>query len=478
MHLDHDACYRAICAREARFDGVFVTAVTTTGIFCRPSCPARTPGSQNVAFLGSPAAALEAGFRSCKRCRPDAAPGSPDWDRRGDLVGRAVRMLGSTGGADAISVPALARRLAVSDRHLRRLFAEDIGASPVTVATAQRVATARLLAEQTDLPFAEIAFAAGFSSIRRFNDVVRTSTGCTPSQLRFGVRAEEAAPGRRTSGGLDISLMLPARAPYDGAGLGRFLHAHRMPGVDGVVNGTWRARTRGGVVEVTPTSAGVGVRLRLDGVARITPTLAAVRQVFDLDADPLGPAEAFVHDPVLGPLQAEFPGVRIPGAIDPFATAVRVVLGQQVSTAGATKLAERLVVSHGHRHDDDPVTGWSCPRPEDLVEAPLETTVGMPASRATAVRSLAAACLAGDVVIDRSADRDEQHKALLAVRGIGPWTASVIAAVCLGDPDAFADTDLILRRAIAAAGVTPAMWSPWRSYAMFLLWVPVVAARA
>jgi len=523
---DHEVCYRAVQARDARFDGRFCTAVVTTGIYCRPSCPARTPKPTNVRFFACAAAAEEAGFRACKRCRPESAPGDPAWDRRGDLVGRAVRLI--AGGAMAEGgVPGLARRLAVSERHLRRLFVEELGTGPLQVAATRRLALARLLLDQSDLPVTEVAFAAGFASIRRWNHAMVTAYGSPPSALRERrpttkaraarpreeTRGAVAAPscaasvraphpnrvvgspraahgggptpgaepserglsrGARSGGPAPLRLRLPARLPFAGAAVVAFLASHSTPGVEEVVDGTYRRTVDGGILAATPDATGLIVELRLDDVRRIGPLVGTARRLFDLDCDPGAVAGILGPDPLLAPALSRTPGIRLPGAVDGFEAAVRIVLGQQVSVAGATTLAGRLVRACGEPLAA-PEGGLTArfPQPGALAAADL-STVGLTTARAATVRALATAVADERLDLSPAADRDEAMAGLLALPGVGPWTAALVAARALGDPDALPASDLALRRATGldtrALLARAEAWRPWRSYATFALW--------
>ena len=462
---DHEACYRAVQARDPRFDGRFCTAVVTTGIYCRPSCPARTPRPGNVRFYPCAAAAEDAGFRACKRCRPEAAPGDPAWDRRADLVGRAVRLIADGAAADG-GVPGLARRLHVSDRHLRRLFVEELGAGPLQVAATRRLALARLLLDQTDLPVTQVAFAAGFSSIRRFNSAVAAAYGSPPSLLR-----------RRPRGGAGggLRLRLPARLPFAGDAVLRFLASHSTPGVEEVSDGAYRRTVGGGgVLTATPDATGLTVQLSVDDVRRVGPLVGAARRLFDLDCDPGPVAEVLGSDPLLAPALASTPGVRLPGTTDGFESAVRTVLGQQVSVSGATTLAGRLARACGEPLAE-PVGGLThlFPSPGALAAADL-SGVGLTSARTASVRALAAAVDDGRLDLSPGADRDLATRQLLSLPGIGPWTTALVAARALGDPDVLPASDLALRRATGldtqALLARSRAWQPWRSYATFALW--------
>ncbi len=465
MHEDFDRCYRAVGSRDARFDGVFVTAVTSTGIYCRPSCPAQTPQRRNVRFYPTAAAAVAAGFRACRRCRPEAAPGSAEWDVRGDLAARALR--GIAGGVvDADGVPGLARRLAVSERHLHRVLTAEVGAGPLALARTRRAQVARLLVEQTALPLTEVAFAAGFASIRQFNDTMRTEFGCPPSALRRRPPAPDAGRGR-------LTLRLAHRPPYAADAMLAWLAAHAVPGLEEVTGRAYRRTLPGGTVEVEPGETHVVARLRLDDLRDVAGVVAGVRRLFDLDADPAAVDACLGGEPLLARSVTRHPGLRVPGATDPFELAARAVVGQQVSVAGARTLTARLVAAYGEPlpAPDGGLT-HRFPTATALAEAPL-TDCGLTGARARTVRALAAATASGALDLSPASDRREATDALLALPGIGPWTAAYVAMRALGDPDAFPATDLALRRSLAAApDADPDRWRPWRAYAAMHLWLP------
>lgn len=484
---DPDRCYRAVCSRDSRFDGIFYTGVTSTGIYCRPSCPAVTPKRANVRFYATAAAAQAAGFRACRRCRPDATPGSPEWDQRADLVGRAMRLI-ADGVVDREGVAGLASRLGYSERHVNRQLTEEVGAGPIALARAQRSQTARLLIETTDLAFSDVAFASGFSSIRQFNDTVRAVYARTPTELRRRrLRTAVSTPGT-------ISVRLAVREPFDGAGVVEFLGARAIPGIEEVVGSTYRrtlAMSHGiGTVELLPLGPHVHATLRLDDLRDLATAVARCRRLLDLDADPVAVAEQLGADPLLQPLVHKEPGRRVPGAADGFELAVRAVLGQQVSVAGARTLASRLVVAAG-RPLAAPDGGLThvFPRAEELAAAP-DAAFTIPVRRRECLRGMAIAVAEGRLDLEPGSDRDESRRRLEALPGIGPWTASYVAMRALGDPDVFLPTDLGVRHALehlgAWTGSTGAealagRWSPWRSYALLHLWgtlaTPVVGAR-
>ena len=469
MELDFTACYEAIKSRDHRFDGRFFTAVRTTGIYCRPVCPARLPSRKNVHFYPFAAAAEEAGFRPCRRCRPDRSPDSPDWDWRGDLVGRALRLIGD-GVADSEGIPGVADRLAVSERHLRRLFVAELGAAPGTVARTHRSQLARRLIEESNLELGEVALASGFSSIRRFNATMQEVFGRTPTELR--------ATGR-SSAGAGCRLRLPFRTPFDGADLFAYLGHRAIPGVEEVVGTTYR-RTLAigggirGVVELELTSDGaVILDARLGAVTALAPVVRRARHLFDLDADPGAISAHLSKDPKLRAIVRRRPGMRVPGSFDGFELATRAILGQQVSVTAATTLAGRLAARFGEPLDEPEgsLTHYF-PGPTRLADAEVET-IGLPARRAATIRDLARAVVAGDIVLDGTADRDETKARLLELPGFGPWTVAYIAMRSLRDPDAFLATDLGVRQAterLKIDGQRNERWSPWRAYATMYLW--------
>jgi AraC family transcriptional regulator, regulatory protein of adaptative response / DNA-3-methyladenine glycosylase II len=476
--LDFAHCYRAIQSRDARFDGLFITGVRTTRVYCRPSCPAPVcPKPENVAFFRTAAAAQRAGLRACKRCRPDASPGSPEWDVRGDLVARAMRLI-ADGVVDREGVPGLARRLAVSDRQLRRLLEAGVGAPPLALARSQRAQTARVLIEGTDLPFARVALAAGFASVRQFNDTVRHVFAATPSQLRCARRAGAAstAPG-------EVVLRLAARNPYDGDGVLRLLAARAIPGVEELADGVYR-RTLAlpggpGVVALEPRRDHVRATLRLTSLTDLAAAVSRCRRLLDLDADPSAYGEVLATDAALRPLVAARPGLRAPGTVDPAESTVRAVLGQQVSLAAARTLAARLVAVCGAPlAAPDGALTHAFPASAAIAAADLGA-IGLPRARQHTLRELAHALAGGELELGAGADRAEVRERLLAIPGVGPWTAEYVALRALGDPDAFPAGDVGLQRGARALGL-PAdhagltaraeRWRPWRRYAAQHLW--------
>jgi AraC family transcriptional regulator, regulatory protein of adaptative response / DNA-3-methyladenine glycosylase II len=471
---DDEVCYRALSSRDARFDGWFFTAVRTTGIYCRPSCPAITPKPGNVTFHPSAAAAQRAGYRACKRCRPDASPGSPEWNVRGDLVGRALRLI-ADGVVDRDGVPGLARRLGYSERQVHRALVAEVGAGPLALARAQRAQTARTLLETTDLPITDVAFAAGFSSVRQFNDTVQAVFMTSPSVLRAKRdRGTAAVPNT-------LSLRLPYREPADLGWTLDFLGAHAIPGVESYVDGvfTMALRAPGGpaVVSVHRGDGAVLCTARLSGPRDLVAVVARVRGLLDLDADPLAVDAALGRDPGLEPLVLKRPGLRSPGSADGFETAVRTIVGQQVSVAGARTVLGRIVADHGElAFEGEP---WRL-FPSAQVLASLDPeALPIPRARGRSIIALATATAAGTLTLDAGADREDLRAALLALPGVGPWTADYLRMRIMSDPDVLLATDLVVRRAADDLGVDLADgrpdWSPWRSYATYHLWAHQIA---
>jgi AraC family transcriptional regulator of adaptative response / DNA-3-methyladenine glycosylase II len=472
MFEDFDRCYRAVRSKDARFDGMFITGVTSTGIYCRPSCPAITPKRSNIIFFPTAAAAQGHGLRACKRCRPDASPGSPEWDIRAGIAGRAMRLI-ADGVVDRDGVEGLASRLHLSERHLHRTLVSELGAGPQALARAHRTQTARVLIETTDLSFSAIAFASGFTSIRQFNDTVRAVFAAAPTELRARRKAGSSSPG-------EIELRLPYRAPLAADELFSFLGERAVPGIEHW-DGTIYRRTLDlphspGTVALSAADGYVRCKLRLEDVRDLTAAVQRCRRLLDLDADPIAVAEVLSRDKALAPIVRDTPGVRVPGAVDGTELAVRAVLGQQISVRGARTLAARIVAELGK-----PLTAPEgdltrlFPTPDVLAEADL-SGIGLTGARQRALASLASAIAAGDIAIDPGAEREQTRARLLELPGIGPWTASYIALRALGDPDAFMATDLGVKHALAAARVEgdpvarAESWRPWRAYAQQCLW--------
>ncbi|MEH0417292.1 AlkA N-terminal domain-containing protein [Streptomyces sp. B21-083] len=487
MHTDTEHCVRAVRSKDARFDGWFFTAVLTTRIYCRPSCPVVPPKPENMTFYPSAAACQQAGFRACKRCRPDTSPGSPEWNQRADLVARAMRLIGD-GIVDREGVPGLAARLGYSTRQVERQLLAELGAGPLALARAQRAQTARLLVETTALPMAEIAFAAGFSSIRTFNDTVREVFALSPSELRDRLpksraQAHQSGTSTAVSAPAALNLRLPFRAPLNPDNLFGHLAATAVPGVEEWRDGAYRRTLRlpygHGIAALTPTPDHIACRLTLSDLRDLPVAISRCRRMLDLDADPVAVDEQLCTDPVLAPLVAKGPGRRVPRTVDEAEFAVRAVLGQQVSTAAARTHAARLVTAHGDPVDD-PEGGLThlFPTPRALAALDPES-LAMPRTRRATFTTLVEQLADGTLHLGVESDWPEARARLLALPGFGPWTVDVIAMRALGDPDAFLPTDLGIRRAAQELGLpsTPAAltaragaWRPWRAYAVQYLW--------
>jgi AraC family transcriptional regulator of adaptative response / DNA-3-methyladenine glycosylase II len=504
VELDFEQCYRAVDSRDPRFDGWFVTAVTSTNIYCRPSCPAMTPKRANVRFYPSAAAAQRAGFRACRRCRPDAAPGSPEWDVRADVVGRAMRLI-ADGVIDREGVPGLAGRLGYTTRHLHRMLVAELGAGPLALARAQRARTARILVESTDLGLADAAFAAGFGSVRQFNDTVREVYAAAPSELRAKAagRGEPGTPGA-------LAIRLAYRPPLHREALLEFLAARAIPGVESADLSRYRRALRlphgTGLVELTPADGYIAASVQLNDLRDLAPAVARCRRLLDLDADPVAVDETLAADAALAPAINKEPGVRVPRAVDGFEIAVRAIVGQQISVAGARTVLGRLVAAtRDETHTDRTRVDEAGREPADrsgpgagesggpgsgaaeLIPFPDAATVadapdrafGTPGARRETIRALARAVAAGDICLDPGADRAGTEAALRELPGIGAWTAAYVSMRALADPDVFLPTDLAVRRGAARLGLPdrPAElddharnWRPWRSYAVLRLW--------
>ncbi|WP_326653625.1 MULTISPECIES: AlkA N-terminal domain-containing protein [unclassified Streptomyces] len=479
MHTDTERCVRAVQSKDARFDGWFFTAVLTTRIYCRPSCPVVPPKVENMTFYPSAAACQQAGFRACKRCRPDTSPGSPEWNARADAVARAMRLIGD-GVVDREGVPGLAARLGYSTRQIERQLLAELGAGPLALARAQRAQTARLLIETTGLPMAQVAFAAGFSSIRTFNDTVREVFALAPSELRTRAARSRSAPPR-TPG--VIALRLPYRAPLNPSNLFGHLAATGVPGVEEWRDGAYRRTLTlpygHGIVALTPQPDHIACRLSLTDLRDLTIAISRCRWMLDLDADPVAVDEQLRTDGLLAPLVDKAPGRRVPRTVDAAEFAVRAVLGQQVSTAAARTHAGRLVTAHG-RAVDDPEGGLTHLFPSSEALAALDPeTLALPRSRRTTLTTLVGALAGGSLRLGPDSDWEQARAQLTELPGFGPWTVEVIAMRALGDPDAFLPGDLGMRRAAAELGLpsTPAAlteraaaWRPWRAYAVQYLW--------
>ena len=475
LPLDTAACVRAVQSRDQRFDGWFCTAVVTTGIYCRPACPAMTPKVTNMRFYPGPAAAQAAGFRACKRCRPDAVPGSPLWNHRADLVARAMRLI-ADGVVDRQGVPGLAARLGYSVRQVERHLVAELGAGPVALARAQRAQTARLLIETTTLPFTEVAIGAGFASLRSFNETVRQVFATTPGELRSRAGSGTASAGV-------ICLRLPFRRPLLPDNLFGHLAATAVPGVEEWRDGAYRCALPlphgHGIVALRPMPDHVLCRLSLTDQRDLATAVSRCRWLLDLDADPVAVDGLLAEDPVLGPLVRDAPGRRVPRTADPEQFAVRAVLGQQVSTAAARTHAGRLVLAHG-QPIEDPEGGLThlFPTPAALAELDPQA-LAMPRSRRATLQAVVAALVAGDLDLGIGGDWERTRARLAELPGVGPWTVETVAMRALGDPDAFLPGDLGVRVAVERLGLPTgaralaersSRWRPWRAYAVQHLW--------
>lgn len=477
MEVVDEHWYRAVESRDGRFDGWIYLGVTSTGVYCRPSCPAMSPKRANMRFYRSSAAAQHAGFRACKRCRPDASPGSPEWNARADVVARAMRLIGD-GVVDRDGVAGLARRLGYSVRQLNRLVSSELGAGPLALARAQRAQTARTLIETTELGFGEVAYAAGFTSVRQFNDTVREVFALTPRELRKRRSSPNAAgPGA-------IALRLPYRAPIELGALLAFFAQRAVAGVEertpaGGYRRTLHLPHGTGVVELAPGDGCVQCSLRLADVRDLGVAVARCRRLLDLDADPVAVASALGGDPLLAPVVARSPGLRVPGCVDGAEIAVRAVLGQQVSVAAARTHAARLVQRHGEplAAPDGGLT-HVFPTAAALADAD-DDVLAMPQRRRETLRGVCAALRDGVVELDAGADRERARRTLLALPGIGPWTVEYVAMRALGDPDAFPASDLGILHGLRALGADldareaerrSQAWRPFRAYTVQHIW--------
>jgi len=514
--LDFDRCYAAVVSHDQRFDGQFITAVRTTGIYCRPSCPATTPKPTNVEFLRTAAAAQQRGYRACRRCRPDAVPGSPDWNLRADLAARAMRLI-TDGVVEREGVPGLAERLGYSTRQLGRALTAELGAGPVALARAHRAQSARTLIETTPLGMAEVAFAAGFSSVRQFNDTIRAVYAVSPTTLRAEAARRDRRGGRPASTPGSITLRLPLRPPYHASGLFGFLAARAIPGVE-VADQAGYARTLRlphgpAVVAIAPGTGPNGTvdhlaaRLRLTDLRDLATAVSRLRRLADLDADPAAVDAALAADPALAASVAAAPGIRLPGTVEPTEIVLRALLGQQVTVAAARTAAARLTDALGEplrrgaggldgpgasgRLDSGPADGGRLqsgpldglsrlfPTPAAIAEHGAEVLRG-PARRTATIVAVAAAMADGSLRVHPGRDAEDLRAELVALPGVGPWTAGYVLMRVLGATDELLVTDVALAKGAAALGVAGGdraaldnhgrRWRPWRSYAGMHLW--------
>lgn len=477
----NDIYEKARLSRDARFDGRFFIGVKTTGIYCRPVCPANAPKSENVSFYPTAAAAAEAGHRPCLRCRPECAPGTPAWAGTSTTVQRGLRLI-ADGALDDADIENLADRLGVTSRHLRRLFSQHLGASPLAVAHTQRLHFAKRLIDQTTLPMADIAIASGFGSTRRFNDAFRKTYGKTPRDLR------NRRGNAKLAGGLTVQL--PYRRPFDAQGMLSFFSTRAIPGVEAVIDDRYlRSVSIDGassIIDMRDNGENVLLTLHGANTRALLPMIQRARGMFDLDAAPDDIAQVLSGDSFLKPRLKKRPGIRVPGAWDGFELTIRAILGQQISVAAATTLAGRIAARYGSPVDVvvPGVGSTDAPRllfppATKLVSARLKD-LGVITSRADTIRRVARAVVDGSVSFDPAQDSYEFCKSLVALKGIGEWTAQYVAMRSLKDPDAFPTADLGLLRAFDAPNrerMKPAelnarseAWRPWRAYAALLLW--------
>ena len=480
MNLDPKVCYRAVLARDARYDGRFFTCVKTTGIYCRPICPARPPKLENCTFVPTATAAQTAGFRPCLRCRPESSPDLDAWRGTSATVSRALKML--EGGAldDDGDVASLAERLEIGERQLRRLFRRHLGAAPVTVAQTRRVLLAKQLIHQTSLSLIDVAMASGFGSVRRFNETFQQLYGRPPGELRRRATATAPAP--------EISLLLTYRPPYDWNSMIGFLERRAIAGVEVVTKDSYSRVIEFGeatgsiTVMHAPEQSALRVSVRFPQLNILPSIIARTRRMFDLSAEPGAIIRVLSSDPLLAPLVSARPGLRVPGGWDGFEIAVRAVLGQQITLKGATQLAGRIVSTVG-----TPVTGGidvpglthAFPRP-DRFNANKLARLGMPKARAASIAGIAAAIKTDPHLFDPRSDLTEAVAGLCTLPGVGEWTAQYIAMRALGESDAFLAGDVGVQRRFASNGRRPdasellaraERWRPWRAYAVLHLWM-------
>lgn len=488
----HAERHRAVASRDARFDGQFVTAVHSTGIYCRPSCPARTPKVTGVTFYRTSAAAHLAGFRACKRCLPEATPGSPEWDLREDVAGRAMRLV-LDGVVERDGVPGLAARVGYSERQLNRILTAELGAGPKALSRAHRAQTARTLLTSSDLPIADVAFAAGFASVRQFNDTVREVFAVTPSELRSRRTLQPVADGA-------LHVHLPARAPFDVQGLLDWHALHALPGLEQVGLDTAGRVTSygrlldlpGGAAHVTASAAvpdaagrgtGIDLRVRVSDLTDLPTLVARMRAFFDLDADPVAVDAVLGAVPALSAVVARVPGIRLPGAVDPHEIVFRTLIGQHVSVAAARTAQSRLVAALGAPVSAALVDGGRLfPDAATIAERGREVLRG-PAARVDTIIRVATALADGSLVVDGGQSLDDLRAGLLAVKGIGPWTADYVALRVRHHPDVFLHSDLAVRNGAQELGLPGtarelSLWSeqvaPWRSYLTMHCWRPII----
>ena len=489
--LDTRACYRASSGRDRRFDGQFVMAVRTTGIYCRPSCPARTPKPTNVEFFRTSAAAHLAGYRACKRCLPEAVPGSPEWNVREDAAARAMRLI-ADGVVDREGVSALAGRLGYSTRQLTRLLIDELGAGPLALARAQRAHNARHLLVSTPMRASDVAFAAGFASIRQFNDTIGEVFGMTPTALRERARRAQAGPESGAVVPGAVTVRLAVREPFDGAGVIDWLGTRALVGTESAAGATYTRSVRlthgAAVVTIVPEPGAVRVTAQVEHLADLPSLLTRARRLVDSDADPEAIDAALAAHSLVAPAVAARPGIRIPGALEAGEMVIRAILGQQVSVAAARTAVQRIVDAFGEPLPAALAGGAVThlfPTPDVLADGVLEV-VGGPAARRSALVRACQAVAHGEVSLDIGATLEEFTAELESLPGVGPWTSHYVALRVLGSPDILLTGDSAARAGAQALGLphdvrglesAALTLAPWRSYLMVHLWGAAGAAR-
>jgi len=475
VQTNDEILYQAMLSRDRRFDGRFFVGVRTTGIYCRPICPAPKPMFKNVQFYTTAAGAETGGFRPCKRCRPDSAPGTPIWHGASAHVSRALQLI-DNGFLDDHNVTGLGDVLGITDRQLRRLFTIHLGASPHVIALTRRLDFARKLIDQTALPMTEVAFASGFESIRRFNDAVRKRFGQNPSVLREALKkkpdTKHAESGLRNT----LRLFLPYRPPLDFAGLLTYLQGRLIKGVEVIDGRCYRRSIRSsgnhfGFISVSESDGNLELLIQLDETSGLMEMVNKVRRIFDLGADPMFIAAHLRQDGAFAEIVEQFPGLRVPGGWDNFELAVRTIIGQQVSIPGANTIMQRLVQRTGERLPENACSGIThlFPTPAVLADADLDG-LGLPGKRIDTLKILASKVAAGEFSLEGMLDVDAVKSNLLKIPGIGQWTTEYIAMRALREPDAFPASDLALKREVGHIGGNPELWRPWRAYAAIYLW--------
>jgi AraC family transcriptional regulator of adaptative response / DNA-3-methyladenine glycosylase II len=479
--MDRAACDRARLARDPRFDGLFFIGVKSTGIYCRPVCPARSPRPENIVYFPTAAAAAAAGLRPCLRCRPETAPGTPAWNGTSATVARAMHLI-RQGALDGGSLNNLAARLGVGARHLRRLFRQHIGATPKAIADNQRLLFAKRLLVETDMPITQAAFAAGYGSLRRFNAAFAKRVGRTPSQLR----RSRPMTRPRSDSGFSCTLTLPYRPPYDWDRILAFFKDRAIPGVEwadlGTYSRTIRLSTTRGTIAVRHAQNGHALELDvcMTDSRELMKVVERVRRMFDLDANPRAIHQTLIQDPLLAERIHKRPGLRLPGSWDPFETAVRAVVGQQISVKGAVTQLGRIARLVGHSYDggDTPHLIWLFPDAAEMVAADM-ATIGVPQKRKETLRQIAQQIVSGSLQLDTAGELSRFVDTMTAIPGIGNWTANYVAMRALGEPDAFPASDLGIMKALQEGDTRPTVkqvtaradaWRPWRAYATIYLW--------